>query len=467
MPLIKSISGIRGTIGGDLVNNLTPPNLLAFVSAFALQLKQKFPALKKPTIVLGRDGRISGPLLHDFVRSSLCLNGIDVLDLGLATTPTVEMMIIKHKTQGGIVLSASHNPREWNALKLLNEEGEFLNALEGEQVLELTQAPLNSYPKIDDLGVVQAVSQALESHIEAITALKLVDCKAITEANFKVVVDGINSVGALAVPQLLKALGVNNIEIINEEINGEFAHNPEPLEEHLETIKKKVKIMKADLGIVVDPDVDRLAFIDEKGEAFGEEYTLVTIADYVLRNYCSCLYQKISVSNLSSSRALKDITEAKGGSYYATAVGEVNVVAKMKEAGAVIGGEGNGGIIYPELHYGRDALVGIALFLSQLAQEKEKVSVLKQRYPQYYMIKDRLELDADIDLVKLMLQIKEHYQREKIIDMDGIKIDWDDSWLHLRASNTEPIIRIYAEAKTKELAEEKIREIKEFLADIK
>ncbi len=466
MPLIKSISGIRGTIGGQAGDNLTPPDLLAFVRGFVQVIKSK-SVKEKPLIVVGRDGRISGPALQQFINSTLLLLGVDVLDLALATTPTIAMAVINNEADGGIIISASHNPQEWNALKLLNNEGEYINAEENEELIHFSKELNLSYPGVNDLGELKVVNDALESHIEAIKALKLVNRDAIAKKNFKVVVDGINSVGALAVPELLKSLGVNNIVLINEKINGEFAHNPEPLDEHLEQIKARVIKDKADLGIVVDPDVDRLAFIDEKGQMFGEEYTLVAIADYVLSNYCACFYQKISVSNLSSSRALKDITEAKGGSYYATAVGELNVVQKMKETGAAIGGEGNGGVIYPELHYGRDALVGIALFLSFLAQERESVSQIKQRYPQYEMIKDRIEIDKDLDLKILLNKVKEHYQGEKISDTDGIKVDWEDSWFHLRASNTEPIIRIYSEAKTKEKAEKKVKGVKDFLADIK
>lgn len=466
MPLIKSISGIRGTIGGQAGDNLTPPDLLAFVRGFVQVIKSK-SVKEKPLIVVGRDGRISGPALQQFINSTLLLLGVDVLDLALATTPTIAMAVINNEADGGIIISASHNPQEWNALKLLNNEGEYINAEENEELIHFSKELNLSYPGVNDLGELKVVNDALESHIEAIKALKLVNRDAIAKKNFKVVVDGINSVGALAVPELLKSLGVENIVLINEKINGEFAHNPEPLDEHLEQIKARVIKDKADLGIVVDPDVDRLAFIDEKGQMFGEEYTLVAIADYVLSNYCACFYQKISVSNLSSSRALKDITEAKGGSYYATAVGELNVVQKMKETGAAIGGEGNGGVIYPELHYGRDALVGIALFLSFLAQERESVSQIKQRYPQYEMIKDRIEIDKDLDLKILLNKVKEHYQGEKISDTDGIKVDWEDSWFHLRASNTEPIIRIYSEAKTKEKAEKKVKGVKDFLADIK
>lgn len=466
MPLIKSISGIRGTIGGQAGDNLTPPDLLAFVRGFVQVIKSK-SVKEKPLIVVGRDGRISGPALQQFINSTLLLLGVDVLDLALATTPTIAMAVINNEADGGIIISASHNPQEWNALKLLNNEGEYINAEENEELIHFSKELNLSYPGVNDLGELKVVNDALESHIEAIKALKLVNRDAIAKKNFKVVVDGINSVGALAVPELLKSLGVENIVLINEKINGEFAHNPEPLDEHLEQIKARVIEEKADLGIVVDPDVDRLAFIDEKGQMFGEEYTLVAIADYVLSNYCACFHQKISVSNLSSSRALKDITEAKGGSYYATAVGELNVVQKMKETGAAIGGEGNGGVIYPELHYGRDALVGIALFLSFLAQERESVSQIKQRYPQYEMIKDRIEIDKDLDLKILLDKVKEHYQGEKISDTDGIKVDWEDSWFHLRASNTEPIIRIYSEAKTKEKAEKKVKGVKDFLADIK
>lgn len=463
MSLIKSISGIRGTIGGRPGENLTPNDLLAFLSAFAMQLRQKFPEIKKPAVVLGRDGRISGPLLHDFARSVLCLNGLNVLDAGLATTPTVEMAVIQEKAQGGLILSASHNPRQWNALKLLNEQGEFLSAAEGQELITLSQAPEPLYPELDDLGVVKALPQALDRHIEAILALKLVDRAAIAKRNFKIVVDGINSVGAFAVPVLLKSLGLEQVEVINAEVNGEFNHNPEPLDEHLGAIKEQVKASGADLGIVVDPDVDRLAFIDERGVMFGEEYTLVAVADYVLRGYCPCFYQKISVSNLSSSRALKDVTEKKGGAYYAAAVGEVNVVTKMKEVGAVIGGEGNGGIIYPELHYGRDALVGTALFLSALAQAELSASVYRAQFPQYYMVKDRIDLKPGVDLTALLDKVKAVYAGEEINDIDGVKIDWSDSWVHLRASNTEPIIRIYAEAASLEQAQARVTEIKNII----
>jgi phosphomannomutase len=466
MSLIKSISGIRGTIGGKSEDNLTPPNLVGFVSAYAAQVKEKFAEIKTPGVVLGRDGRISGPVLYELVSSTLRMCGINVIELDLATTPTVEMIVIGEKAQGGIILSASHNPREWNALKLLNEQGEFLNAEDGLQILSRAKKFDFEYASVDEFGGKIKIEDALERHIKAIMALKLVNAENIHKANFKIVVDGINSVGALAIPALLKELGLDNVEVINAEINGEFAHNPEPLDKHLTEIKKRVLASGADLGIVVDPDVDRLAFIDEKGEMFGEEYTLVAVADYVMHDSCSCYYQKISVSNLSSSRALKDITEKRGGAYYATAVGEVNVVTKMKETGAIIGGEGNGGIIFPELHYGRDALVGAALFLSALADNDMRMSEYRKQFPDYQMIKDRLDLEPGTDVAKILEAVKEKYQGEEITDIDGVKIDWSEAWVHLRASNTEPIIRIYAEAKKLELAQEKVSEIKELLANI-
>lgn len=467
MALIKSISGIRGTIGGLSGENLSPNDVLNLIFAYSLQIKTRFLKTKNPLVVLGRDGRKSGSLLHEFIRSSLCLNGINVLDIDLATTPTIAMAVIEHKAQGGIIISASHNPRDWNALKLLNEKGEFLDESDGEKLYGYTNKLEKSFPKIDDLGSVNYYKLALEDHINDILELKLVDKKLIEKRNYKVFVDAINSVGALAIPKLLESLGIRNYEIINSEINGEFAHNPEPLEKNLKQLKSAVKKSEADLGIAVDPDVDRLAFVDEKGQMFGEEYTLVVVADYVLSNYSPCFYQKISVSNLSSSRALKDLTEKKGGSCYSAKVGEVNVVNKMKEVAAVIGGEGNGGVIYPELHYGRDALVGIALFLSFLAQKNISVSELKKQYPKYEMIKDKIELKENTDINEVFKTIKKEYNQEKITDIDGVKIDWPDSWLHLRASNTEPIIRVYAEAKNKRKAQEKIKEIKDFLAYFK
>ncbi len=463
MALIKSISGIRGTIGGGGDNNLTPPNLVAFVSAYAEQIKEKFPEIKQPNIVLGRDGRISGAVVYELVSSTLRLSGLNVLSLDLATTPTVEMTVIREKAQGGIILSASHNPRQWNALKLLNEQGEFLSAKDGQEILAKAQSALFNYVEVDSIGEQKTIKDALESHIQAILALKLVKAPEIARANFKVVVDGINSVGALAIPELLKALGLKNIEVINAEVNGEFAHNPEPLDKNLSVIKEQVMKSQADLGIVVDPDVDRLAFINENGEMFGEEYTLVAVADYVMHNFCFGCYQKISVSNLSSSRALKDITEKRGGAYYATAVGEVNVVAKMKETGAIIGGEGNGGIIFPELHYGRDALVGTALFLSALVEKQMKMSEYRRQLPEYKMVKDCIDLEVGTDVPAILEEVKTHFAGENISGIDGIKIDWLDSWVHLRASNTEPIIRIYAEAKMLEQAELKVKEVKDVI----
>lgn len=463
MPLIKSISGIRGTIGGVSGENLTPLDLVGFLSAFAWQIKQEFPDIKNPSVVLGRDGRVSGPLIHSLSASVLQLSGLNVLDVGLATTPTVEMSVIQNKAQGGLILSASHNPQQWNALKLLNSRGEFISADQGQQLLKSVDNLDFIYADVDSLGDKTEITNALAQHIAAILKLKLVNRPAITRSNFKVVVDGINSVGALAIPELLRALGVIDIELINGDINGRFAHNPEPLDENLQFIKERVVASGADLGIVVDPDVDRLAFITEKGEVFGEEYTLVAVAEYVLQNYCPCFYQKISVSNLSSSRALRDITERHGGTCYAAAVGEVNVVEKMKETGAVIGGEGNGGIIYPELHYGRDALVGTALFLSALAESGLKVSEFKQGFPEYHMVKDKITLSPDIKVSAILQKIKEIYADEKMTDIDGVKIDWPESWVHLRASNTEPIIRVYAEARTKETAILNIKKIKEII----
>ncbi|MGE5425567.1 MAG: phosphoglucosamine mutase [Bacillota bacterium] len=461
--LMKSISGIRGTIGGQRGENLTPVDVVKFVSAYALERRQAFPKPVELKVVLGRDGRSSGPLLHELVSSVLRFSGITVLDAGLATTPTVEMAVLQEKAQGGIILSASHNPAQWNALKLLNEKGEFLDAEAGAQVLELAEAVGMEFPGYEDLGQAVILEDPLGRHIEAVLALDSVLGEEIGTRGYKVVVDGINSVGGIAVPRLLEALGLKDISVINGEANGRFAHNPEPLDEHLGEIKDKVLASGADLGIVVDPDVDRLAFIDEQGKMFGEEYTLVAVGDYILSHYHPCYYQKIAVSNLSSSRALKDVAERHGGGYFSAAVGEVNVVAKMKETGAAIGGEGNGGIIYPDLHYGRDALVGIALFLSALAESGLKMSEYKERFPKYEMIKDRIDLAPGTDISGILRKIKEGITEGKIDETDGIKIDFDDSWLHLRASNTEPIIRIYAEGKEAAAAKEKIERVKELI----
>jgi phosphomannomutase len=476
MSIIKSISGIRGTIGGQPGDNLTPIDIFRFTTAYALFLKQNNPAIKIKVIV-GRDGRISGEMVKSLVIGTLMSQGVDVIDLGMATTPTVEMTVIKQKAQGGIILSASHNPQGWNALKLLDEKGEFLSADDGKKVLELADQPDTSFATEDQLGAYTFNPFLFEDHLNAILNLPLVNKNSIATKKFKVVVDGINSVGGLTVPELLRELGVNDVIEINCLPNGQFAHKPEPLDENLTEIKARVVKEKAALGIVVDPDVDRLAFIDEKGEMFGEEYTLVAVADYVLQNYDTLIeklgpaghgYEKNTVSNLSSSRALKDITEKHGGIYEAAAVGEVNVVQKMKALKSIIGGEGNGGIIFPPLHYGRDALVGIALFLTALAQTNKTMSEFKKLLPKYLMVKDRMELTPGLNVLELLNKIKADYQTEKITDIDGVKIDWPDSWVHLRASNTEPIIRIYAEAKTLATATAKVKEIKDkILAYIK
>ncbi len=497
MPLIKSISGIRGTIGGVSGENLTPPDIVKFTAAFGIFIKQNNYD-QKAKIIIGRDARISGEMVKNLVIGTLLGQGIDIIDLGMASTPTVEMTVIQEKAQGGVILSASHNPQGWNALKLLNSQGEFLSPDDGEILIQLAEQDNFDFVSEEKLGTYLFNPYLAAEHLRKILKLALVDKKIIAKRNFKIVVDGINSVGGMIVPELLKALGVNNVVELNCEPNGQFAHQPEPLAENLIQIMDKVKQEKADLGIVVDPDVDRLAFINEKGEMLGEEYTLVAVADYVLKNFetinistesrsasqvdnqadnqLNNKYNKSTVSNLSSSRALKDITEKYQGEYQASAVGEVNVVRKMKEIKAVIGGEGNGGIIYPELHYGRDALVGIALFLTHLAKEHKKISELRQELPEYFMVKDRLELGSYLNLAELLSKIKHDYEgrsleddgRLKITDIDGLKIDWADSWVHLRSSNTEPIIRIYAEAKSLNVAEQKVKEIKDkILAYIK
>lgn len=481
MPLIKSISGIRGTIGGTPGNNLTPLDILKFSAAYGIFIKQNNPG-PKCKIIVGRDSRISGPMVNNLVVGTLLGQGIEVIDLGLASTPTVEIAVSGQAAQGGIILTASHNPQGWNALKLLDAQGEFLSAVQGEEVLRLAGSSDFEFVGEEKLGTYFLDHSAGAEHLHRILKLKLVDKDLIAKQNFKIVVDGINSVGGIIVPKLLRELGVKNIVELNCEPSGKFAHRPEPLAENLIEIRELVKESQADLGIVVDPDVDRLAFLDERGEMFGEEYTLVAVAQYILQNYKMTgtedgnQYNKATVSNLSSSRALKDLSESYQGEYRAAAVGEVNVVAKMKETKAVIGGEGNGGIIYPELHYGRDALVGIALFLTSLAKAGKKVSKLRQELPEYYMVKDKLELPAGFDLSGLLLKIKQAYQAPsqdnnpeiKLTDIDGLKIDWLDSWIHLRASNTEPIMRIYAEAKSLSAANQKIKEIKDkILAYIK
>ena len=473
MPLIKSISGIRGTVGGAPGDNLTPLDTVRFVAAYALYLKQGHPGAKVK-VVIGRDGRISGPMFRSLVAGTLLGQGVEVIDLEMATTPTVEMAVVKLGAQGGIILTASHNPAGWNALKLLNAAGEFLTAADGRQVLELADSSDLSFVPEHEVGSYSINKEMAASHLEDILKLSLVNKENIAARHLKVVVDGINSVGGIMVPKLLKLLGVDDIIELNCEPDGRFAHKPEPLDENLSGIKACVVAEKADLGIIVDPDVDRLAFIDENGVMFGEEYTLVAVADYVLNNFPIIdaanpgKYAAAAVSNLSSSRALKDVTERHGGLYAAAAVGEVNVVAKMRELKAVIGGEGNGGVIFPELHSGRDALVGIALFLTALAASGQKMSQYKKNFPEYFMVKDRIDLTPGLDIAGLLQQVKEAYASEKITDIDGVKIDWDDSWVHLRASNTEPIIRIYAEAPSPELAAAKVSEIKEkILAYIK
>jgi len=475
MPLIKSISGIRGTIGGAPGDNLTPLEIVNFSLAYVGFLAAGCSE-SRMKIIIGRDGRISGEMVSNLVVGALLSRGVDVVDLGIVATPTVELAIISTKAQGGIVLSASHNPAGWNALKLFNGEGEYLNKEDGEKVIALSEQTGPDFSFEDKLGSYVLNPFFGREHAQKIIALPLVDIQAIKDKKLKIVFDGINAAGSLAVPELLKMLGVDseNIVLLNCEPNGRFAHKPEPLAENLAQIMDKVREVKADLGIVVDPDVDRLAFIDENGEMIGEEYTLVAIADYILANFdlldagAPGKYKKATVSNLSSSRALKDVSEGYGGMYEAAAVGEVNVVAKMKEAKAVIGGEGNGGVIFPELHYGRDALVGIALFLSYLAKSGQKVSGLRQALPNYFMIKDRIDLTPEIRLPELLVRIKDDYSAEHITDIDGVKIDWPDSWVHLRGSNTEPIIRVYAEARDKSAAEARVKKIKDkILAYIK
>ena len=439
MTLIKSISGIRGTIGGKTQDNLTPLDTVLFASAYASWLKSNITA-DHYTVVVGRDARISGKMVQSLVNETLVGMGIDVIDLGLSTTPTVEMSVVELKAQGGIIITASHNPKQWNALKLLNNKGEFLNANSGMKILEIAKSKDFNYASVDELGKITPVLNAIESHIEQVLALPIIQLENIKKAKFKVVVDAVNSTGGIALPKLLKELNVEVVELYCTP-DGNFPHNPEPLKEHLGELCNQVLSHKADFGIVVDPDVDRLAFVDEKGEMFGEEYTLVACADYVLSKKSGN-----TVSNLSSTRALADITSKHGGTYHASAVGEVNVVEKMKEVNAVIGGEGNGGIIYPELHYGRDALVGIAIFLSLLSENQLKVSELRSSYPAYFMSKTKVNLDLKRDVDGLLIRMKENYSKQNPIAIDGVKIEFDNSWVHLRKSNTEPIIRVYTEA---------------------
>lgn len=446
MTLIKSISGIRGTIGGRSGDTLNPLDIVKFTSAYATFIRRSGKS-QSNTIVVGRDARISGEMVKNVVCGTLMGIGYDVINIGLATTPTTELAVRMTQAAGGIIITASHNPRQWNALKLLNHEGEFLTKSEGNEVLDIAESEDFIYADVDHLGHYSEDASFDQRHIESVLALKLVDREAIRRAHFKVAVDGINSVGGIILPKLLNELGVE-YTLLNGEPTGDFAHNPEPLEKNLGDIMQEMSKGGYDLGIVVDPDVDRLAFICEDGIMFGEEYTLVSVADYVLSHTPGN-----TVSNLSSTRALRDITEKHGGQYMASAVGEVNVTTKMKEVNAVIGGEGNGGVIYPESHYGRDALVGIALFLSSLAHKGCKVSELRKSYPNYFMAKNRIDLTPETDISAVLDRIKEMYADEKVTDIDGVKIDFADKWVHLRASNTEPIIRVYSEAATMEEAE--------------
>lgn len=442
MSLIKSISGIRGTIGGQPGEGLSPIDIVKFTAAFATFIART-TTKKNKTIVVGRDARLSGPMVRDLVTGTLTGMGFDVVDIDLASTPTTELAVVGENACGGLILTASHNPRQWNALKLLNEHGEFLNAAEGNEVLRLADECQFSFAEVDSLGTVYKNTTYNRRHIDQVLALPLVDTEAIAAANFTVAVDAVNSVGGIVIPQLLRALGVKNIVELNCAATGDFAHTPEPIPENLTGISELMRSGKADVAFVVDPDVDRLAIVCENGDMFGEEYTLVSVADYVLAHTPGN-----TVSNLSSSRALRDVTEAHGGTYTAAAVGEVNVTTKMKETNAVIGGEGNGGVIYPEIHYGRDALVGVALFLTLLAKSGKKVSELRRQYPAYEIYKTKIQLTPDIDVDAILEAVKQKFAGETITDIDGVKIDFADSWVHLRKSNTEPIIRIYAEAHT-------------------
>jgi len=457
MTLIKSISGIRGTIGGKPDEGLTPLDIVKFSSAYARWITERNPGVK-PKVVLGRDARTSGEMVEKIVSGSLQGMGIDVICLGLATTPTVEIAVTLEKTQGGIIITASHNPGQWNALKLLDQNGEFLSAADGQIIISHTQSDQYIYVPVDKLGVQTNISGYEKIHIDQVLGLKLVNREAIKKAGFRVAVDCVNSVGGMVIPQLLKALGVEVVFELFCEPNGLFPHNPEPLPENLQEISKLVKDKKADLGFVVDPDVDRLAIICEDGSMFGEEYTLVSVADYVLSHTPGN-----TSSNLSSSRALKDITISKGQKYFSAAVGEVNVVKAMKDNHCVIGGEGNGGVIYPEAHYGRDSLVGIALFLSLLASKKLKCSELRKTYPEYVISKNKVNLSPEVNVDQILEDVKNHYKNEQVDDRDGVKIDFSEGWVHLRKSNTEPIIRIYAEAKHSEKADQLANEIINFI----
>ncbi|MBD5376006.1 MAG: phosphoglucosamine mutase [Bacteroides sp.] len=460
MALIKSISGIRGTIGGAPGEGLSPLDIVKFTAAYATFIRRTTTRTSN-VIVVGRDARLSGEMVSGIVVSTLCGMGFDVVNIGLASTPTTEVAVVAEGACGGIIITASHNPTQWNALKLLNEQGEFLNDAQGKEVLAIAADDSYKFADVMELGHEQINTTYNRKHIDQVLALELVDRDAIAKANFTVAVDAVNSVGGIVIPQLLRALGVKNIVELNCEATGHFAHTPEPIPENLTQISDLMKEGRADVGFVVDPDVDRLAIVMENGEMFVEEYTLVAVADYVLSKTPGS-----TVSNLSSSRALRDVTERHGCSYSASAVGEVNVTTKMKETGAVIGGEGNGGVIYPAAHYGRDALVGVALFLTLLAKSGKKVSELKQTYPPYAIAKNKIELTPDIDVDAILAEVKNRFANEKITDIDGVKIDFADSWVHLRKSNTEPIIRIYSEASTMEAAEALAGRIKEVIASM-
>ena len=455
MSLIKSISGIRGTIGGAPAEGLSPLDIVKFTAAYATFIRKNAPAETNNLIVVGRDARLSGPMVSGIVVSTLCAMGFDVVNIGLASTPTTEIAVVAENAAGGIIIAASHNPVQWNALKLLNSRGEFLNDAEGKEVLRIADEEGYTFAEVMDLGHEYINDTYNRRHIEQVLALDLVDVKAIAEAGFTVAVDAVNSVGGVVIPQLLRALGVKNIIELNCEATGKFAHTPEPIPENLTQISDLMRSGRADVGFVVDPDVDRLAIVMENGEMFVEEYTLVAVADYVLSHTPGA-----TVSNLSSSRALRDVTNAHGCTYSASAVGEVNVTTEMKRTGAVIGGEGNGGVIYPAAHYGRDALVGVALFLTLLAKSGKKVSELKAGYPAYAIAKNKIELTPDIDVDAILEEVKRQYADEKVTDIDGVKIDFADSWVHLRKSNTEPIIRIYSEAATMEQADALAEKIK-------
>ncbi len=460
MTLIKSISGIRGTIGGNVGDNLTPVDAVKFAASYGTWLKRNSNK-KELNVVVGRDARISGQIVQDLVVATLQSVGLNIIDIGLSTTPTVEMAVILEKADGGIILTASHNPKQWNALKLLNEKGEFLNGEEGLMILDIAERDDFDFVEVDDLGSLKKDDTYIQKHIDKIMELALVNKSIIEKANFKVVVDAVNSTGGISIPQMLRALGVTDIVELYCTPNGDFPHNPEPLKENLTEISELVVSEKADFGIVVDPDVDRLAIISEDGEMFGEEYTLVAVADYVLSKV-----KGNTVSNLSSSRALRDVTEKHNGTYQASAVGEVNVVKLMKDTDAVIGGEGNGGIIYPELHYGRDSLVGVALFLSHLAEKNISCSALRKEYPAYFMSKNKVQLTPEIDVDNVLAEIENKYKSEEVTTIDGVKIDFEDKWVHMRKSNTEPIIRIYTEAKTQEEADKLAESFLEEIATI-